>query len=150
MKFLDRIIDYYKKDIYLYHQRDNLLSLFQQFGSHQYLPDRLLNHFHPIQYLLLLIIIRNYFAKKKNHFENFIHLLESYQKNEKEPLRKILKTRIKLETSFKKTEDASNKVNTTRQALVDLVDKIESIKSNIDDVEHKLSKRTLVNTGDIV
>jgi glycosyltransferase involved in cell wall biosynthesis len=49
------------------------------------------------RYLAYYLIHSHNISKKKNHFENFIHLLESYQKNEKEPLRKILNTRIKLE-----------------------------------------------------
>lgn len=49
------------------------------------------------QYLAYYILHSQNISKKKNHFENFIYLLETYKKNEKEPLRKILNTRIKLE-----------------------------------------------------
>lgn len=48
-------------------------------------------------YLAYYLIHSHNISKKKIHFENFIYLLESYKKNEKEPLRNILNTRIKLE-----------------------------------------------------
>ena len=49
------------------------------------------------QHLAYYLIHSHNISKKKNHFENFIYLLESYKKIENEPYRKILNTRIKLE-----------------------------------------------------
>lgn len=49
------------------------------------------------QYLAYYLIHSHNISKKKNHFVNFIYFLESYKKNEKEPFRKILNTRIKIE-----------------------------------------------------
>ena len=59
------------------------------------------------------------------HMRQFI---ATFAKRIQETSQDTKETRIKLETAFKKTEDTGNKVSSTRQSIVDIMDKLKLIE----------------------